>query len=213
MGKYIQENILNLKNTFDLDNFQAFLSDTTGKASPIKIQVRFYSDLGVIVGYTKVFTTGKVRIEYIQRKNEQLFQSYFITAIVTVCIIVIASIVIMIILMQSVVINPLRKINYGLEQVQLGALNTKINIATKDEIGEIASVFNKMTEDLEKSRKALEEYSKTLEQKVQERTGELNSKPEELERMNKLMINRELKMVELKKELEELKNKVNPTNT
>jgi methyl-accepting chemotaxis protein len=208
--KYIQENILNLKNMFELDNFQAFLSDTTGKAFPIKVQVRFYSNLGVIVGYTKVFTTGKVRIEYIQRKNEQLFQAYFISSMVTVCIILVTSILFMIILMQNVVIKPLRKISYGLEQVQLGALNTKIDIRTKDEIGGIANVFNKMTGDLEKSRKALEEYSKTLEQKVEERTGELNSKLEELERMNKLMIGRELKMVQLKEEIEELKKSQSP---
>jgi flagellar hook-associated protein FlgK len=70
-----------------------------------------------------------------------------------------------------------------------------------------------MTEDLEKSRKALEEYSKTLEQKVEQRTGELNSKLEELERMNKLMIGRELKMVEMKKEIEALKQSSPPNTT
>ena len=88
-------------------------------------------------------------------------------------------------------------------------LDTKIDIKTNDEIGEIAHVFNNMTEDLEKSRKTLEEYSKTLEQKVQERTGELNSKVEELQRMNTIMVGRELKMTELKKEIEELKSKIN----
>jgi len=209
VDKYIQENILDLKSTFDLDNFQDFLVDSTGKTSPVKIQLRFYTDLGVIVGYTKAFTTGKVRIEYIQRKNDQLFHSYFISAMVTVGTILVASIVTMVVLMRSVIIIPLRKVSYGLEQVQKGVLDTKIDIKTNDEIGEIAHVFNNMTEDLEKSRKTLEEYSKTLEQKVQERTGELNSKVEELQRMNTIMVGRELKMIELKKEIEELKSKIN----
>jgi len=128
---------------------------------------------------------------------------------VTVGTILVASIVTMVVLMRSVIIIPLRKVSYGLEQVQKGVLDTKIDIKTNDEIGEIAHVFNNMTEDLEKSRKTLEEYSKTLEQKVQERTGELNSKVEELQRMNTIMVGRELKMIELKKEIEELKSKIN----
>jgi PAS domain S-box-containing protein len=38
---------------------------------------------------------------------------------------------------------------------------------------------------------------------------ELSNKVEELEKMNKIMLDRELKMVELKKEIEDLKNKIN----
>jgi methyl-accepting chemotaxis protein len=205
LEKYIQENVLNQINTFDFDNFQAFLSDSNGEIFPIKIQLRFYNNLGIIIGYAEEFTTGKVRINFIQQKNDQLFRSYVLFSVITFIVTLAASIVVMIFLMRFVIINPLKKITYGLEQVKKGSLNVKIDIKNKDEIGDIASVFNSMTEDLEKSRKALEEYSKTLEQKVQERTGELNSKVEELERMNKLMIDRELMMVKLKNEIEELK--------
>ncbi|MDD5590149.1 MAG: histidine kinase N-terminal 7TM domain-containing protein [Candidatus Portnoybacteria bacterium] len=60
--------------------------------------------------------------------------------------------------------------------------------------------------------KALKELSETLEQKVRERTRELENsknlaeeKNKELEKYYRLMIGRELKMVELKKELEKKK--------
>jgi len=55
-----------------------------------------------------------------------------------------------------------------------------------------------------------------LEQRVQERTAEvvaksdeLKQKNRELERFNKLFVNRELRMVELKKRISELENATN----
>jgi PAS domain-containing protein len=60
-------------------------------------------------------------------------------------------------------------------------------------------------------RKSLEaqlaEYTKGLEMSVANRTRELENKIKELETLNKTMIGRECKMVELKKEIEELKKK------
>lgn len=53
----------------------------------------------------------------------------------------------------------------------------------------------------------LEKLNENLEGKVIARTKELQSKIEELERFQKMAIGRELKMVELKKEIEKLKNK------
>lgn len=205
LGRYIQENTLNLKNTFDLDNFQAFLDDATGKMSPTKIQLRFYDNLGLIVVYQKAFTTVKVRMEFIHRKNDQLFYSYLIFSIITVLAMLAASIIAMVFMMRTAIIKPLKKIVYGLEQVEKGSLDARIDIQSNNEVGEIAKVFNKMTGDLERSRTKLEDYSKTLEQKVSARTEELNSKLVELERMNEVMLGRELKMIELKKEIEDLK--------
>lgn len=51
----------------------------------------------------------------------------------------------------------------------------------------------------------LAEHTKGLEIKVAERTAELEKRVKELEELNKTMVGRELKMVELKKENEDLK--------
>lgn len=47
-----------------------------------------------------------------------------------------------------------------------------------------------------------------LEAKVEERTNNLKEKTEKLERMNKLFVDRELRMRELKEEIKELKRKM-----
>ena len=55
--------------------------------------------------------------------------------------------------------------------------------------------------------KKLAEYTKGLEVEVAKRTAELSDKIKDLDALNKTMVGRELKMVELKKEIEDLKNK------
>ncbi len=50
-----------------------------------------------------------------------------------------------------------------------GNLDTKINIDTKDELGELAKAFNSMAEDLKKSREKLEEYNKILERLIDQK--------------------------------------------
>ena len=59
--------------------------------------------------------------------------------------------------------------------------------------------------DRKRLEKECAEYTKDLEVKVNERTKELNDRIKELETLNKSMVGRELKMIELKEEIEHLK--------
>lgn len=64
-----------------------------------------------------------------------------------------------------------------------------------------------LEEEIEKRKLAqdeLEKLNESLEQRVKQRTAELEKKNAELERMNKLFVNRELRMIELKKRIREL---------
>ncbi len=92
-------------------------------------------------------------------------------------------------------------LNDAAEKISEGNLDTTIQSLpdekTENEISQLSASFNAMTARLKESYK-------TLEDKVVERTKELDSKVEELGRINKLMVDRELKMVELKKEIKDL---------
>jgi len=66
--------------------------------------------------------------------------------------------------------------------------------------------------DKENLEKKLAKYTEGLEKKIVERTAELADRVKELESVNKTMVGRELKMVELKKEIENLKKQVKNGN-
>ncbi|MCK4491275.1 MAG: HAMP domain-containing protein, partial [Candidatus Altiarchaeales archaeon] len=92
---------------------------------------------------------------------------------------VLGSLVFSYILANSVII-PIKKLTEGAEEIGRGNLDHRINIRTKDEIGHLAIAFNKMAGDLKESKAELEEYSKTLEKRVSERTEELDKRVKEL---------------------------------
>jgi HAMP domain-containing protein len=129
-------------------------------------------------------------------------------------------------LVSRQLIVPLKEILRCTREVSQGNMDVKVKVKTKDEMEELANSFNKMMQDLKKFHSALEENKAVLEikvaaktrelrelaralgKRVEERTRNLQDKMAELERFNKLTIGREMKMVELKKEIKKLKEKL-----
>jgi GAF domain-containing protein len=72
----------------------------------------------------------------------------------------------------------------------------------------LESVSNEIAIGIERKRndEALEQLNEELEQRVKQRTAELDEKNRELERFNKIFVGRELRMIELKEKIKELEN-------
>ena len=71
--------------------------------------------------------------------------------------------------------QPILVIADAANQVSSGNLNAQAPIMTKDEIGILAIAFNQMTSQLKYSGEQLADYSRTLEQKVEQRTSEIKA--------------------------------------
>lgn len=129
-----------------------------------------------------------------------------------------ASLVLVILLalyLANYMTGPLTMLTKFSQRIAEGNFSERVKISTKDEIGVLAKSLNSMAEQL------LNVYE-TLEQKVGERTAELEKKTAELEmnkkelvkknkdltRYNEMMIDRELKMIELKKEIAVLRERI-----
>ncbi|MDD4062387.1 MAG: HAMP domain-containing protein [Candidatus Pacebacteria bacterium] len=129
-------------------------------------------------------------------------------------------------ILDYLIITPIKKISQGYIAVGEGDLNTSIDPGGPSEIKHLGDSFNQMMENikdyqiqLEQSNDILEEkvaqrtkdlakLNDSLEGKIQERTADLEKNVEELERFHKLTTGRELRMIELKKEIEDLKKKL-----
>jgi signal transduction histidine kinase len=106
------------------------------------------------------------------------------------------------------IIKPIKKLTETTEEISKGNFNAKSDITSKNEIGQLASAFNQMTEDLKKSREKLEIYSKELEKKVEERTENLNEKVEELTKTKTALLNMMEDSDKINKELIETQNEL-----
>ncbi len=139
------------------------------------------TDESVARGVTEKIGVARIGIS-LAAMNEQISRAGRTITNVTV-IVVLLSIGITVFLVR-VIVDPVQQLVAATERVASGNLDKPVMITSNDEIGELGASFNKMTEDLKRYRTALEDYSRTLEQKVEERTKALRLINEELHRTN-----------------------------
>jgi len=89
-------------------------------------------------------------------------------------------------LVHRMIYLPLNDLDNGAERLASGDLENMIPVRSKDEFGHLAKSFNSMTRALRKSRVDLEDWGRTLEQKVEGATGELKKAQAESARSEKL---------------------------
>lgn len=136
--------------------------------------------------------------------------------------------------------KPIEQLTVTAQAIAGGDLAKRAEVKSKNEIGTLAESFNEManrlsayttelekeveerTKELKEARTILEikvqartrelkELAEGLEIQVGERTKELRERVDELERFHKLTVGRELKMRELKEEIEKLKEELEKT--
>jgi methyl-accepting chemotaxis protein len=164
---------------------------------------------------------------------EEAFETVIYGVGLSFAIIILSSILAIIvgIYLSKRITEPITVLRDTALKIGRGKLDTKIEVGSGKEIGELASAFNQMTNDLKrtttsidnlkkevaerkKAEKKIKKFYKDLKEKsrdLAETKAELESKVIDMERFHKLTMGREEKILELKariKELEEqLRNK------
>ncbi|MBN2412994.1 HAMP domain-containing protein [candidate division KSB1 bacterium] len=85
-----------------------------------------------------------------------------------------------------VVRKRVKKLIVGTKEIARGHLKHKIEIQSKDEIGQLAYAFNYMTSELDKARAEITNWSSSLEEKVVQKTRQLEKTQEQMIRIEKL---------------------------
>lgn len=93
---------------------------------------------------------------------------------------------IVIIVATSSITRPLQDLLRATEKVAEGDLTYRVTSKTEDEVGRLADSFNEMTAELEKATRGYETLTRTLEDKVRERTRQLEEAQDQLIQTEKL---------------------------
>lgn len=85
------------------------------------------------------------------------------------------------------IVTPVKRLKTGAETIGSGDYMHTLDVTTSDEIGELTEAFNKMAWDLRQYDKQLKEYNQQLENRVKERTKELEIANEQLVQSNTIL--------------------------
>jgi two-component system NtrC family sensor kinase len=76
-------------------------------------------------------------------------------------------------LLWAFVLRPVRRLRRAIERAGEGDLSARVPVRTTDEMGELARSWNTMTGDLQLAREDLERWNRTLEERVEDKTRQL----------------------------------------
>lgn len=82
--------------------------------------------------------------------------------------------------------KPLKALEEGTARLGTGELGYQVEIRSRDELADVASAFNKMSQQLKDARKELNEWNQTLAARVEQKTKELNRVYEQMFSVEKM---------------------------
>lgn len=82
--------------------------------------------------------------------------------------------------------QPIREMARAARKVADGDYSQKVGVSSRDELGYLAESFNKMTSELARTNREIEEWGQSLEKKVAERTNEVKAMQAHLFQAEKL---------------------------
>ncbi|TGK50128.1 tetratricopeptide repeat protein [Leptospira kanakyensis] len=103
--------------------------------------------------------------------------------LIILAIVMVVLLIIFPLFFRSALVNPLYALLAGVEKVNQGNLEVEVPIKVNDEIGYLAESFNGMVSSIRDARRELQDYAENLEEKVKERTKELQEKMDEIHRL------------------------------
>lgn len=130
---------------------------TTGSAS--------LGQISTIIGRIELALT-------VEDVNEEIAEARSLAVLLTL-IVVLASIFVLAFIVNAIT-RPITQLVAVTDKVARGDLDQELRIDRRDEIGHLARTFNNMIESLRASRAEVEQHQRTLEDKIRERTKQLD---------------------------------------
>ncbi|MET0637880.1 MAG: ATP-binding protein [Chitinophagaceae bacterium] len=183
-GKELQQELEELEETKELENKYILYKKDVSKIITYYEVNRYVADYILhedeleergrdLIEELKLFKNdaqAEINYETLAVEKEAKFSTRFLIAIAGIAFVIA---IIAGILVSGSIVTPILKLKAATQGIDGGIMDIIKGINGDDEIGDLAISFNKMTRDLKRSKMQIEEHTKTLEQKVHERTNEL----------------------------------------
>jgi len=163
-----------------------------------------------MVGYALINGIDKEPSLIISMKEDSLLallESYYIKYLnVFLLILFIINLILTLLFMDKLILGPLRLLVTEVDRIRTRKVSSqRITVKAQGEIQQLVTNINTMLDTLDNFDKKLVAVNKQMEEK----TLALESNTKELERVNQHMVGRELRMAELKEQIEDLQFKLN----
>ena len=144
-----------------------------------------YPDRSIIIGPVTDCSGKKVALIVFNSNRSEIIQRLAGTQnlMLSMGIAVIIISFLFIYLVIDLFIKPIKEIVEEAEDIALGKRESRLEAKPSDEIGSLANTLNMMLEALKNRRMEIENYAKTLEKRVDERTSELLASEEKYRTM------------------------------
>ncbi len=147
-------------------------------------------------------------LEHIANIRDELNESYknSLTGGIVLLVILIAVCALYVFDFSKKFVLPLQNLTVATKKLAAGEINVRIQkelLSIPNETGILANSFDKMAISLQDKVTRLNQSNKEIAESAQK----FESKNTELEKLNQFMVDRELKMIELKKEIKSLKDR------
>jgi two-component system NtrC family sensor kinase len=117
-----------------------------------------------------------ISLEEFEKQKAQIYTQMVTTGIISVVLLSF----LLSLLITRFVNRPIDRLLAATKRAANGNLDQAVSIRSHDELGDLSESFNNMISELKRSRDAIEEWTETLERRVQERTQELQQVQDQL---------------------------------
>jgi two-component system, NtrC family, sensor kinase len=123
-----------------------------------------------------------ISLEGFEKEKAQIYNRMILSGLISVIVLSF----LLSLLLTRFVNRPIGRLLSATKKAALGNLDQTVRVRSHDELGDLSDSFNNMISELKRSRDAIEEWTQTLEQRVQQRTQELQRVQDQLIRAGKM---------------------------
>lgn len=154
---------------------------------------------GRVIGFVRVRLSGQATLDSIL--------DYVYRVVLFGLFIMLMGLVVAFVLAQKIT-KGIHELIVAIARYKTGEEMPEMPHTRLDEIGLLARTIRQFMAELNVKKKRIKSYQEELEQKIKERTSDLEIKTQELEHINSFFVDREIRMAELKEENMMLKHKL-----